>query len=124
MTKKTQTPQKNTTPATEETINSLSARLAEINKQPEVTGYIIRNQTDAVLNLKDTPRPAEHALLTAHATTAAQELSTLFNMGTPENILITGNDAKALCVTHSEANIAVFMEKHVDHKRVLKQILT
>ncbi len=126
MVKKTQNPQETTAaPRVAEedaAFTSLRARLAEINKQPEVTGYILRNPTTAIIDLKNSQRPTEYALLTAQTIDSAKEISQLFNIGSTESILITGKDAKALCVTRGENNIAIFMEKNADHNHILNQI--
>jgi len=101
---------------------SLRAKLAEINKHPEVTGYIMRNDTSAIIDLKNPARLTEYAILTSQTVESAQQISELFNLGTIENILITGKDTKVLCIAIGENNAAIFMEKNADHEDIAKQI--
>jgi len=125
MVKKTQNPQETAVPlATEEdpAFASLRAHLTEINKHKEVTGYILRNATTAIIDLKNRQRLTEYAILTSQALDSAKEISELFNLGTTENILIISKDNKVLCVTRGENNAAIFMEKNVDHTHILTQL--
>jgi predicted regulator of Ras-like GTPase activity (Roadblock/LC7/MglB family) len=123
MVKKTQSIQEATVLTVEDAhaFTSLRARLAEINKRQEVTGYILRNATTAIIDLKNHAPLTEYAILTSQTIDSAKEISELFNTGTIENILITGKDTKALCITRGENNVAIFMEKNADHKDILKQ---
>jgi predicted regulator of Ras-like GTPase activity (Roadblock/LC7/MglB family) len=124
MVKKTQNTQENAVLAVEEDddFTSLRANLAEINKHPEVTGYILRNAATAIVDLKNPACLTEYAILTSQTLESAQEISELFNLGTIENILITGKDTKTLCITRGENNAAIFMEKTADHEDIASQI--
>jgi predicted regulator of Ras-like GTPase activity (Roadblock/LC7/MglB family) len=120
MVKKTQSKPETAILATEEeqAFTSLRANLAEINKHPEVTGYILRNETTAIVDLKNPTRLTEYAILTSQTMESAQKISELFNIGTTENLLITGKDTKALCIMKGENNAAIFMEKNADHEDI------
>jgi predicted regulator of Ras-like GTPase activity (Roadblock/LC7/MglB family) len=124
MVKKTQNMQETAFLTVEEddAFTSLRAKLAEINKHPEVTGYIMRNDTSAIIDLKNPARLTEYAILTSQAVESAQQISELFNMGTTENILITGKDTQVLCIAIGENNAAIFMEKNADHNDILSRL--
>ncbi len=124
MVKKTQSIQETAVLAVEEddTFTSLRARLAEINKHKEVIGYILRNATSAIVDLKNPARLTEYAILTSQTLESAQKISELFKLGTTENILITGKDTKTLCIAIGENNAAIFMEKNADHEDIASQI--
>jgi predicted regulator of Ras-like GTPase activity (Roadblock/LC7/MglB family) len=124
MVKKTQNMQETAFPTVEEddAFTSLRAKLAEINKHPEVTGYIMRNDTSAIIDLKNPARLTEYAILASQAVESAQQISELFNMGTTENILITGKDTQVLCIAIGENNAAIFMEKNADHNDILSRL--
>ena len=124
MVKKTQNTQETAVFAVEEddAFASLRAKLAEINKHPEVTGYIMRNTTSAIIDLKNPARLTEYAILTSQTLESARQISELFNLGTIENILITGKDTKALCIAIGENNAAIFMEKSADHNDILSRL--
>jgi predicted regulator of Ras-like GTPase activity (Roadblock/LC7/MglB family) len=99
----------------------LRANLTEIAKQPGVIGYILRNTTSAIIDLKESAKIVEYAMLSAQALDSSKELSELFNIGATENILIQGKDTKTLCIVMGENKAAVFMEKDVDDAEILKQ---
>jgi predicted regulator of Ras-like GTPase activity (Roadblock/LC7/MglB family) len=124
MVKKTQNMQETAFLTVEEddAFTSLRAKLAEINKHPEVTGYIMRNDTSAIIDLKNPARLTEYAILTSQAVESAQQISELFNMGTTENILITGKDTQVLCIAIGENNAAIFMEKNAGHNDILSRL--
>jgi predicted regulator of Ras-like GTPase activity (Roadblock/LC7/MglB family) len=124
MVKKTQSIQETAVLAVEEddAFTSLRANLAEINKHKEVIGYILRNATSAIVDLKNPARLTEYAILTSQTLDSAQEISELFNLGAIESILITGKDTKALCIARGENNAAIFMEKNADHEDIASQI--
>jgi predicted regulator of Ras-like GTPase activity (Roadblock/LC7/MglB family) len=124
MTKKTQSTQEPVvlTVGEDETFTSLRAALAEINNQTDITGYILRNATTAVIDLKRPAQLTEHALLASQTLESAQEISALFNLGTVTSILVTGKTAKTLCITIDENNIAIFMEQNTDHNKILKRL--
>jgi predicted regulator of Ras-like GTPase activity (Roadblock/LC7/MglB family) len=106
----------------DQTFTSLRANLAEINKLKEVTGYILKNATTAIIDLKNHARLTEYAILASQTLDSAQEISELFTLGTIENILIKGKDTKMLCVATGENKIAIFMEKNADHADILKRL--
>ena len=120
MVKKPHSKQETAAAATEEdqTFTSLRANLAEINKHKEVTGYILRNATSAIADLKNPAQLTEYAILTSQTVESAQKISELFN------ILITGKDTKTLCITRGENNAAIFMQKNANHEEITNQITT
>jgi predicted regulator of Ras-like GTPase activity (Roadblock/LC7/MglB family) len=124
MTKKTQNTQETALLTVEENhaFTSLRANLTEINKHKDITGYILRNTTTAIIDLKNQTHLTEYAILTSQTLDSAREISELFNLDSIENILIKGKDTKALCVTVGENNVAIFMEKNADHNDILRQI--
>jgi len=124
MVKKTQSTQETAFLTVEEdqAFTSLRANLAEINKRKEVTGYILRNATSAIVDLKNHARLTEYAILSSQTLDSAQEISELFTLGTIENILIEGKDTKMLCVVTDENKIAIFIEKNADHNDISRQI--
>ena len=124
MAKKPQSTQETAVLTVEENhaFTSLRANLAEINKRKEVTGYILRNATSAIVDLKNHACLTEYAILSSQTLDSAQEISELFTLGTIENILIEGKDTKMLCVVTDENKVAIFMEKNADHNDISRQI--
>jgi len=104
------------------TFKSLRERLAEINQQEGVTGYILRNATSAAIDLKDPSSLMALALLSSYAVDTSHEFSETFGLGKVENVLLEGKKAKVLCATIGKNIVNVFMEKTADHNQILKQI--
>lgn len=107
----------------EPTFATIRLNLIEINKKPNVTGYILRNSTSAVIDLKNPETLQSFAILSAEATETAEELSRLFQLGKVENILIEGKNQKIVCLSVGENKINVFMEKDASHAAIAKQLL-
>jgi predicted regulator of Ras-like GTPase activity (Roadblock/LC7/MglB family) len=102
----------------------LRMKLAAINKIEGITGYILRDTSDAVIDLKDQAMLVDYAILSSQAYDFGQEISELFNLGNVENIVVEGKDVKVVCVNINENKVSIFMEKTTDHTNVLKQIST
>jgi len=100
----------------------LRMKLAAINRIEGITGYILRDSSDAVINLKDQSRLVDYAILSSQAYEFGQEISDLFDLGNVENIVVEGKDVKVVCMNIDENRVSVFMEKTADHACVLKQI--
>ena len=100
----------------------LRMKLAAINKIEGITGYILRDTSDAVINLKDQTRLVDYAILSSQAYEFGQEISELFDLGNVENIVVEGKDVKVVCMNIDENKVSIFMEKTADHACVLKQV--
>jgi predicted regulator of Ras-like GTPase activity (Roadblock/LC7/MglB family) len=106
----------------DQVFESLRTNLAEINKCEGVIGYILRNATSAVIDLKDHAKLVEYAILSYQALDSGREISELFDLGDVENVLIEGKDNKALCMTIGENKVGIFMEKGADHAEILRRV--
>ncbi len=106
------------------TYKSLRERLEEINKQEDVTGYILRNMTTATIDLKDPSSLLALALLASYAVDTGHEYSETFDLGKVESILLEGKNTKVLCIAIGKNIVNVFMEKKADHAQILNQICT
>ena len=100
----------------------LRMKLAAINKIEGITGYILRDTSDAVINLKDQTRLIDYAILSSQAYDFGQEISELFDLGNVESIVVEGKDVKVVCMNIDENKVSIFMEKTADHACVVKQI--
>ena len=101
--------------------NKLRKNLEEIKNSEGVIGYILRNSTSAAIDLKDPSKIIDYAVLSSSALEASEELSELFNLGEPYNIVVEGEDVKVLTFTVDENRISIFAEKDVDFGRILKK---
>src|SRR3972149_401243 len=74
----------------------LRMKLAAINRIEGITGYILRDTSSAVIDLKDQSRLVDYAILSSQAYDFGQEISELFDLGNVENIVVEGKDVKIL----------------------------
>lgn len=103
---------------------NLNNALVEIRKTPayKTTGYILKSETAATIDLNDPDKLLNYALLTSKVIDSTKELDALFGIGKTDNILIEGKTAKALCKIVGENKASVIMEKPADHNEILKRI--
>ncbi len=106
----------------EPTFATIRADLIEINKKPNVNGYIMRNSTSAAIDLKNPEKLQGFAILSAEATKTAEEISKVFNLDRVESILLEGSNQKILCILIGENKISIFMEKDANHAAITKQL--
>ncbi len=102
---------------------NLSASLAEIRRLKGVIGYIIRNNTSAIIDLVDSDSIFQYATLTSEIHESSVDISKRFALGTAESILFEGEKIKVLCLSISDNKISVFMEKSANHAWIIKRIL-
>ncbi len=117
------------TPIIEEKIettnaNQLRETLEKIKEQPNIVGYILRNTSSAAIDLKDPSKIIDYAIISSSALEAAENLTKLFNLGAAKHIIVQGKDVKMLATTIGENKLTLFMEKTVDHEKILKKLKT
>ncbi len=101
---------------------NLNNTLVEIRKTSKTTGYILKSQTAATIDLNDPNKLLDYSLLTSKVMDSTQELNELFGIGKAESILIEGKATKTLCIIKGENKVSVFMEKTADHNEILKKM--
>ena len=106
----------------DQTYKDLTDKLAQIRKNKNVTGYILRNTTSATIDLEEPQKIVEYALFSSQVLDSSQEISDLYELGNTESILIEGKENKALCMTINGNKISIFMEKDADQTDILKKI--
>jgi predicted regulator of Ras-like GTPase activity (Roadblock/LC7/MglB family) len=106
----------------DQTFKDLSDKLAKIRKDKGVIGYILRNTTQATIDLKEPEKIVEYAILSSQVLDSSQEISEQFELGDVENVLIEGKETKALCMNLDGNKISIFMEKDADDANILKKI--
>jgi predicted regulator of Ras-like GTPase activity (Roadblock/LC7/MglB family) len=103
-------------------VNDLRANLEEIKTWDGTIGYILRNSTSAVIDLKDPTKIIDYAILSSSALEANEKLSKLFNLGEIKNNVIEGKDIKVISLIVEENKISIFLEKAADHEKVLRKL--
>jgi predicted regulator of Ras-like GTPase activity (Roadblock/LC7/MglB family) len=105
------------------TFATLSASLAEIRKLKGVIGYILRNETLAIVDLTKQDKIIDYALLSSQISESSLEMAKQFNLSSIESVLVEGKSAKVLCMSVGENKIGVFMEKTATHGWIIQRIL-
>jgi predicted regulator of Ras-like GTPase activity (Roadblock/LC7/MglB family) len=109
-------------PEENETYTDLSNKLAEIRKNKDIIGYILRSTTQATIDLKEPEKIVEYAIFSSQVLDSSQEISNLYELGDVKSVLIEGKESKALCMDIEGNKISIFMEKNADHADILKRI--
>jgi predicted regulator of Ras-like GTPase activity (Roadblock/LC7/MglB family) len=109
------------TPEEDQTFKDLSAKLAKLCKDKDVTGYIIRNKTSATIDLEKPEKLAEYAIFSSQVLESSQEILDQLELGDVKNVLIEGKESKTLCMNIEGNKISVFLERNANHTDILKQ---
>jgi predicted regulator of Ras-like GTPase activity (Roadblock/LC7/MglB family) len=104
--------------------DDLQTLLAEVKKFKGVTGFILRNQSSAFIDLEDSDKLADYALLSSLAFDASKDFSEVFDLGEIRNIFLNGKNIKILSVNIGENQVSVFMKKGANVERVLEKLQT
>lgn len=102
---------------------NLAATLSEIRKLKGVTGYILRSNTAAIVDLAQKEAGTEYAMLSQEIQDCSKGILKQFNLADVESVLVEGKAVKVLCMTLGENCIAVFMNKACVHSWIVKRIL-
>lgn len=101
---------------------NLNNALVEIRKTPGVTGYILKSQTSATIDLNEPNRLVDYALLTSAIMDSSKAAQKLFPIGKVESILIEGKTINTICLIKGENRASIFMDKSVDGANVFGKI--
>ncbi|MCZ2809472.1 MAG: hypothetical protein JSV87_01490 [Candidatus Bathyarchaeota archaeon] len=109
-----------------ETKEDAGARLREtlenINTRAGIVGYILRGPTSASVDLKDTSKIIDYAVLSSSTLETSESLSSLFKLGKTCSVVLESKDMKVLCMTVNDHRLSVFMEKTVNHDPIYKKL--
>jgi predicted regulator of Ras-like GTPase activity (Roadblock/LC7/MglB family) len=103
--------------------SSLAASLAEIRKLKGVMGYILRNNTSAIIDLTEQEKLIEWAILFSQISESSIEIAKQFNLADIESVLVEGKCVKVLCMSIDDNRIGIFMERTATHAWIIKRIL-
>lgn len=105
-----------------EEIEKLQNSLKNIKSREGIIGYILRGSNSASIDLKDPTKIIDYAVLSATAFETAQEISSTFEIGEAEAVVLEGGDTKILLMTVNDHRLSVFMEKNVDYNKLRKDL--
>ena len=103
--------------------SSLAASLSEIRKLNGVIGYILRNNTSAIIDLTEQEKITEWAILSSQISESSNEIANQFHLADIESLLVEGKYVKVLCMSLGDNKIGIFMEKTATHAWMIKRIL-
>ena len=107
----------------EDTVSrDLRSRLGEMRKLGSITGYILKDGESATVDLGDSAKTAENAMLASQAFETYEEIREPLNLGAVESIVVECKDLKMLCMVVGESTLSVFMEKQVDHAKIQNKL--
>ena len=109
-------------PEEDEAYTDLSNKLAEIRKDKDVIGYILRSATSATIDLKEPEKIVEYAIFSSQVLDSSREIADLYELDDVKSALVEGKETKALCMDINGNKISIFMEKTADHADILKRI--
>jgi predicted regulator of Ras-like GTPase activity (Roadblock/LC7/MglB family) len=106
----------------DERYEDLSCELAEIRKDENVLGYILRNETSARIDIEESGEIVEYAIFSSQVLDSSQEISDEFELGDVESVVIEGEEKKVLCMKIGKNKINVFMKKDADCSKISKKL--
>jgi predicted regulator of Ras-like GTPase activity (Roadblock/LC7/MglB family) len=102
---------------------NLATSLAEIRKLKGVTGYILRSDSSAIIDLNEKDKVIEYALLSTEINEYGSTVAKQLELGDTESVLVEGKDVKVLTMNVNGNRISIFMEKTATHAWIIKRIL-
>jgi hypothetical protein len=109
-------------PVEDSNFKNLCKNLKKIRNLKGVLGYIVRNGVSAEIDLKEPEKLLEYALFTSQLVDSSQEIAETLNLGDIITTLAQGKDIKVVNLIKKEIIINVFMEKNVDHMKIIEKI--
>jgi len=103
-------------------IEILQEKLQSIKGQEGIIGYILRGSNSASIDLKDPTKIIDYAVLSATAFEAGQDMSTMFEIGEVDSIIMEGENAKVMYMMVNGHRLSIFMENNVDHNKLCEDL--
>jgi predicted regulator of Ras-like GTPase activity (Roadblock/LC7/MglB family) len=107
----------------ESVFTNLASTLGEIKKLKGVFGYILRNNTAAIVDLTQKEAVIKYAMFSAQLHNFGRNMAEQFNLADVESLLVEGKTTKVLCMCIGENHMAVFMDRTCPHAWIVKRIL-
>jgi predicted regulator of Ras-like GTPase activity (Roadblock/LC7/MglB family) len=96
----------------------------KLRRSKDIEGYLLKSETKATVDLNDSTKIIEYAMLTSQAFESAETLSSSLNIGSIETVLIEGETIKTLCINQGQNKLGVFMKKGTDDEDILETFLS
>jgi len=103
-------------------VEILQEKLQKIKDQEGIIGYILRGSESASIDLKDTKKIVEYAILSSTAFDAGSNMTETLQMGEVDTIVVESEETKILSMNINNHRLSIFMEKSVDHNRICRSL--
>lgn len=100
----------------------LRSNLAEVKKWDGVVGYILRDESSALVDLNDPAKITDYAILSSATHEAGAEFSTLFGLGKIQRTVVQGKRTKMVSLDIDDARVSVFTEATADTDKIMKKL--
>jgi len=105
-----------------EEIEEIQETLKDIKNREGIIGYILRGLNSASIDLKDPTKIIDHAILSATAVEAGQDIANTFEIGNVDTIILEGGEMKVLSMVIGDNRLSIFMDKNVDHVKLCEDL--
>lgn len=105
-----------------EELANLCFALESIRSKEGIIGYIQRNSKSASVDLSDSTKIIDYAILSTESLETGEVAAEIFDVGSISSVIIEGNDVKVLSLVIGDQRLSIFMSKEVDHNRILKEL--
>lgn len=95
--------------------------IAEIRKNNKLTGFVLKNSTQAIADLDKPEEISELALLASRLFNASEKLLSVCNHEQMKNAVMEGSKMRVLCIGIRGNQLSMFMDKSVDYERILER---
>jgi predicted regulator of Ras-like GTPase activity (Roadblock/LC7/MglB family) len=100
----------------------LQEKLQEIKEQEGVMGYILRDAKSAAIDLSDPTKIIDYAVLSSAIIDLTDSMTDSLQIDEADTIIVESEDIKLLSMKVDENRLSIFMEKDVDHNKILKSL--
>lgn len=106
----------------EEPYANIHFNLESVRNKEGIIGYILRDSKSAVVDINDSTKIIDYAMLSSETFDIGEVASETFELGSINSIIIEGNDIKILSLICGDQRLSIFMDKKVDHNKILKEL--
>ena len=107
---------------TENDIKKTQEKLHDIKDQEGIIGYVLRGPKSASIDLNDSTKVIDYALLSSTAFDAGRNMTEALQMGEVETMIVESEETKLLSMNINNHRLSLFMEKSVDHNKLYKNL--
>ena len=100
----------------------LQEKLQDIKDQEGIIGYILRGSKSASIDLKDPTKIIDYAVLSSTTFEAGENMTETLQLGEINSIFVESEETKLLSMKSKDHCLSIFMEKSVDHDKLVKSL--